>query len=76
MPLVKLSDDELNSRPGRREADRARTTRRLPAQQIASTLSSCAEIGPGAVHRAIAAAMREHFDPPNLNPPGPGGKYG
>jgi hypothetical protein len=36
-------------------------------QQVASTLQRCGEIGPGAVHRAIAEAQRQHFDPPDLS---------
>jgi hypothetical protein len=35
-------------------------------QGIASSLQNCAEIGPGAVYRAIATAQRHFFDPPNL----------
>jgi hypothetical protein len=36
-------------------------------QHVASLLRDCGEIGPGAVHRAIVAAQRAHFDPPDLS---------
>jgi hypothetical protein len=32
-----------------------------------SALGACRELGPGSVHRAIAAAQRQFFDPPALD---------
>ena len=34
---------------------------------IADDLSRLNEIGPGDIHRAIRAAWRAHFDPPDLD---------
>jgi len=34
---------------------------------IADDLSRLTEIGPGDIHRAIRAAWRVHFDPPDLD---------
>jgi hypothetical protein len=66
MPLIKLSDDELSAvmsacapiAPERRGAF---------LQEVAAALRGCPEIGPGAVHRAIASAQRAHFDAPDLS---------
>ena len=33
---------------------------------VAASLQSCAEVGPGVVHRAIVAAQSEFFDPPEF----------
>jgi hypothetical protein len=44
-------------------------------QKVASTLRESAEVGPGTVHRAIALAQREFFDPPQLGS-GSWSKYG
>jgi hypothetical protein len=35
-------------------------------QRVASALRDCVEIGRGTVHRAIAMAQKEFFDPPDL----------
>jgi hypothetical protein len=63
---IKLTDDELDAVMA---AARPISVERRAAflQEIASTWSSCAEIGPGAVHRAIVAAARAHFDAPDLS---------
>jgi hypothetical protein len=64
MPL-KLSDSELEAVMA---AARPISVDRRDAflQEIASSLQDCAEIGPGAVYRAIAATQRHFFDPPDL----------
>lgn len=64
-PLA-LSDSELDAvmtacqplAPDRRDAF---------LQEVANLLRGCVEIGPGAVHRAIALAQRAHFDAPDLS---------
>ena len=63
MPPILLSDDELSAVLA---AARPLAVERRDAflQQVASSLQSCGEIGPGSVHRAIAEAQRAHFDPP------------
>ena len=33
-------------------------------QEVTSALASCAEIGPGTVHRVCAVAQRHFWDPP------------
>jgi hypothetical protein len=43
-------------------------------QAVAASLSTCGEIGPGAVHRAIVTAQRQFFDPPVFGS-GSGSKY-
>jgi hypothetical protein len=45
-------------------------------QQIASSLQSCGELGPGAVYRCIAETQRVFFDPPDLSRAGGLGKHG
>ena len=74
MPPLKLSDDELSQimlacqplEPSRRAGF---------LQAVAASLQSCGEIGPGSVHRAIVAAQREFFDPPEFTRAVVGGKY-
>ena len=34
--------------------------------QVADALQHVPVVGPGVLHRTIAAAQRQHFDPPNL----------
>ena len=65
MPPVSLSDDELQMIM---TACRPLAVRDRDAflQAVAAVLKDCAEIGPGAVHRAIAATQRQFFDPPRL----------
>jgi hypothetical protein len=36
-------------------------------QQVAGTLKDCHELGDGVVHRVIAQAQREFFNPPDLS---------
>jgi hypothetical protein len=63
---IRLSDDELSAvmlaaqplAPAARDGF---------LRAVASSMQSCGEIGPGAVHRAIVAAQREHFEPPDLS---------
>lgn len=62
--MVKLSDAELSAimtacqplAPAARDGF---------VRAVANALHGC-EVGPGSVHRAIVAAQREHFDPPDL----------
>ncbi len=63
--MVRLTDDELSAVMA--------ACQPLPPdardgflRAVASSLQSCGEVGPGAVHRAIVAAQREHFSPPDL----------
>jgi hypothetical protein len=42
---------------------------------VANALQGCAEVGPGSVHRAIVAAQREHFIPPDLSRASGSSKY-
>jgi hypothetical protein len=65
MPL-RLTDDEL---PAVFQAARP-----LPLhgrdgflKHVANELSTCAEVGPGSVHRACAKAQRLFFSPPDLS---------
>jgi hypothetical protein len=60
---LRLSDDELTAvyaaaRPLEVSA------RDGFLQAVADALQSCAEIGPGVVHRIIAATQRDFFNPP------------
>jgi hypothetical protein len=63
-PLA-LSDDELSAVLA---AARPIAVERRDAflQQIASTLSNCAEISPGLVHRVCAEVQRKFFVPPTM----------
>jgi hypothetical protein len=66
MPPIHLTDDELEAvitaarplDPWRRDAF---------LQEVASSLASCSEIGPGIVHRIVAQVQRAHFAPPDLS---------
>jgi hypothetical protein len=66
MPPLRLTDAELDAvmtaaqpiAPDRRDAF---------VQEVANLLASCVEVGPGTVHRAIALAQREFFNPPDLS---------
>ena len=63
---VRLTDDELSAimlacQPLAPEA------RDGFLQAVAHSLSTCAEVGPGSVHRAIVSEQREHFSPPDLS---------
>jgi len=66
MRPIRLSDDELDAvfraarplRPHDRDAF---------LQHVADQLSTCAEVGPGSVHRACAKAQRLFFSPPDLS---------
>jgi hypothetical protein len=66
MPPIALSDSQLAAvmtaarslPPWRRDAF---------LRAIADDLSCLPEIGPGDIHRAIRAAWRIHFDPPDLD---------
>jgi hypothetical protein len=75
MPPIRLSDSELEAvltaaRP------LAVEHRDAFLQQVASSLQSCRELGPGAVYRAILEAQRAHFDPPDFSHGNAGaGKY-
>jgi hypothetical protein len=74
MPPIKLTDAELDAvmaaarplAPHQRDAF---------LQRVAELLRTCGEVGPGSVHRAIAEAQREHFDPPVLERSGIWSKY-
>jgi hypothetical protein len=65
MPPIRLTDNELTAifqaarplRPHDRDAF---------LQAVADQLSTCPEIGPGAVARVCKLAQRAFFDPPNL----------
>ena len=74
MSLIKLSDDELDVVMA---AARPLDIRVRDAflQEVANGLASCAEIGPGTVHRICAATQRQFFDPPDLGTPGANSKY-
>jgi len=65
MPL-RLTDDELDAvfRAARPIAVRDRDDF---LKCVADQLSTCAEIGPGAVNRAVRVAQRLFFDPPDLS---------
>jgi hypothetical protein len=65
MPPIRLSDSELDAVMA--------AARPLPVacrdaflQAVAADLRG-REVGPGTVHRAIAKAQREFFDPPDLD---------
>jgi len=66
MPPIALTDSQLTAvmtasrslAPWRRDAF---------LRAIADDLSRLNEIGPGDIHRAIRAAWRAHFDPPDLD---------
>ena len=74
MPPIKLSDDELTAVMA---AARPIAVNRRDQflQQVARSLQACSEVGPGAVHRAIAEAQRAHFDPPDPGHTGRSSKY-
>src|SRR5205807_428419 len=75
MPPIHLSDSELAAvMAAARPLDVQ--IRDAFLQEIALALASCAEIGPGAVYRAIAAAQRHFFDPPDFERSRTVGKYG
>jgi hypothetical protein len=63
MPPVSLSDEELAA-VMTACAPLAPDGRGAFLEALASTLAACPVIGPGAVHRAIVDAQRQHFDPP------------
>jgi hypothetical protein len=63
MPPLALSDSELDAIMAAARPI-ARDRRDAFLQQVAELLRDCSELGPGAVHRAIAQAQRAHFDPP------------
>jgi hypothetical protein len=75
MSPIRLSDSELDAifaaaRP------LAVENRDAFLRQVASLLSGCVEVGPGTVHRAIAQAQRQYFEPPDLaHAPGAVSKY-
>jgi hypothetical protein len=75
MPPISLCDAELDAVMA---AARPIAIERRAAflQTVASTLLRCGEIGPGAVHRAIIEAQRQHFDPPDLSRACGTSKYG
>jgi len=62
---VRLSDDELAAvmnacRP------LAPSQRDRFLRAVAVAITELPEVGPGAVHRAIASVWRAHYDPPDL----------
>ena len=62
---LKLSDDELNAILA--AGDQIAVDRQGAfLERIAELLRGCAEIGPGAVNRAIRQAAAEYFDAPTL----------
>ena len=63
MPPLALTDDELTAIMTACEP-LAPDRRNDFLQAVADTLASAPVIGPGAVHRAIVTAQRQHFDPP------------
>jgi hypothetical protein len=44
-------------------------------QQIASSLQSCRELGPGVVYRVLAETQRAFFDPPDFSRSAGASKY-
>jgi hypothetical protein len=66
MPPIKLTDSELDAVLA---AARPIAVDRRDAflQEVANQLANCAEIGPGTVHRAIAATQRRFYDVPDLS---------
>jgi hypothetical protein len=70
MPPIKLTDDELSAvlRAARPIAVADRDAFLI---EVAAALQNCSEPGPGDVHRAIVAAQRKFFDPPEIGE----GKY-
>lgn len=65
MPPIRLTDSELDAVLA---AARPIAVERRDAflQQVAASLSGCAEVGPGIVHRVCAETQRAFFDPPDL----------
>jgi hypothetical protein len=63
MPPIRLSDSELDSIMTAAQP-LAPEHRSAFLQSVAASLQSSAEVGPGSIYRAIAAAQREHFTPP------------
>jgi hypothetical protein len=61
--MIKLTDDELSAVMA---AARPIAVERRDAflQQVAAELRRCGEVGPGTVHRVVARAQREFFEPP------------
>jgi hypothetical protein len=45
----------------------ARDVRDAFLQHVAAELSTCAEIGPGTVHRVCRETQRKFFDPPDID---------
>jgi hypothetical protein len=64
--MIKLSDAELSAIMTACQP-LAPAARDGLVRAVANALQSCAEVGPGSVHRAIVAAQREHFSPPDLS---------
>jgi hypothetical protein len=62
---IHLTDDELSAVM---VAARPISVDRRDAflQAVADALRNCGEVGPGSVHRAIAQAQKEFFDPPEF----------
>jgi hypothetical protein len=62
---IALSDDELEAiLAAARPLDVH--VRDAFLQRVAASLRDCGEVGPGTVHRAIAQAQKEFFDPPEF----------
>jgi hypothetical protein len=75
MPLIRLSDDELTAVFA---AARPLAVHQRDAflRQVADELRHCnGDVGPGDVFRAIKAAQRSHFDPPQIGNAGTISKY-
>jgi len=62
MPPIRLTDSELDAVLA---AARPIAVERRD-EQVAASLSGCAEVGPGIVHRVCAETQRAFFDPPDL----------
>jgi hypothetical protein len=75
MPPIKLNDAELDAVLA---AARPISVDRRDSflQQVAASLQSCGELGPGAVYRVVAETQRAFFDPPDLSRAGGPAKYG
>lgn len=68
MPPIRLTDDELTAVfAAARPIDVAMRDEFL--RTVAALLQSCVEVGPGTVHRAIAAAQAKYFTPPVTDHP-------
>jgi hypothetical protein len=66
MPLIKLSDDELDAIMAAAAPLDVRV-RDAFLREVADGLARCGEVGPGVVHRICAATQRQFFDPPDLS---------